>query len=86
MDYGNTNLIGVRWTVDDVIHQLNGIRREVITDKVILPKLSELIEYGALLQYPKSQGGTGQRYLFRATKMQFWLEENLKQITDGGWG
>lgn len=85
MDYGNPSLIGVRWTIDDVINQLNGIRRETLMENIILPKVTELIEYGALLQYPKKVGGTGKRYLFRATKMQFWLEENLKQITDGGW-
>lgn len=78
-------LIGETWTIEDINKRLRGKRRGDITAHIIIPKLDELLSIGALLMYPHSAGGDGNRYLFRATRMAQWLEDNMDQISKGGW-
>lgn len=79
------SLAGRRWTIADVVERLNGYRREDLTNNVIIPKLDELIDRGIILEYPRSVGGNSKRYLFRASRMADWLEDNIKTISSGGW-
>ncbi|WP_390410715.1 DUF771 domain-containing protein [Lacticaseibacillus jixiensis] len=77
-------LLGTRWGTNDIIKRLNGIRRDVLIQHVLIPKRAELEAIHAILSWPSGGRGSG-RYLFKATVMARWLEDNLQQITDGGW-
>ncbi|WP_204123164.1 DUF771 domain-containing protein [Lacticaseibacillus mingshuiensis] len=78
-------LLGDRWTINDIIKKLRGYERGKLTNHVLLPKIVELNACGALVSYPRAQGGDGSRWLFSAPEMAVWLHDNLKQITEGGW-
>lgn len=75
-------LVGKRWGVKECISQLNGYRRSTFVDYVLKPKRKELESIGAILQWADANH---RDYIFRATVMSSWLEENLDQITKGGW-
>lgn len=78
------SVVGTRWTVNDCIERLRGYRREAFVNNVLKPKRQELESIGAVLHWSSGGRGSG-KYLFRATVMSQWLEDNLQQITDGGW-
>lgn len=76
------SLIGARWTMADVIKRLSGYRREELITRVLIPKKDELEQLGAILSWPIGRSG---RYLFKATVMAQWMEDNLDRISHGGW-
>lgn len=78
-------LVGVRWNRKECISHIKGggMRISTFTDHVLKPKRAELESIDAVLEWPKGRGSG--KYLFRATVMSRWLEDNLQQITDGGW-
>lgn len=75
-------LEGQRWKVKDCIERLNGYRRSDFVNYVLIPKRDELERIGALLQWHNADH---RDYLFKATTMSKWLDDNLDQITKGGW-
>lgn len=75
-------LLGARWGINQCIERLDGYRRMDFIHNVLEPKRAELTKRGIILHWSH---GKGDRYKFRATEMAKWLEENLQQITDGGW-
>lgn len=81
-EFQQSLLIGRRWGISDCLKRLNGMRRDDFISHVLKPKRDELTEAGALLHWAN---GKGDRYRFGALKMAQWLEDNLQQITDGGW-
>ncbi|WP_179396225.1 DUF771 domain-containing protein [Lacticaseibacillus absianus] len=80
-------LVGQRWTRQDCIDHLKGggMRISDFTNHVLKPKRQELESIGAVLSWSNGKRGGGSKYLFRATVMSKWLEDNLDQITRGGW-
>ncbi|WP_179396301.1 DUF771 domain-containing protein [Lacticaseibacillus absianus] len=80
-----SSLVGKRWTRKDCIDQLGGMRIPDFTEHVLKPKRAELESIGAVLSWSNGKRGGGSKYLFRATVMSRWLEDNLDQITKGGW-
>lgn len=83
-DEANAALIGRRWGINDCLRRLNGMRRDAFINHILKPKRQELESIGAVLHWSSGGRGSG-KYLFRATVMSQWLEDNLQQITDGGW-
>lgn len=75
-------LEGQRWKVKDCIERLNGYRRSDFVNYVLIPKRDELERIGALLQWHDADH---RDCLFKATTMSKWLDDNLDQITKGGW-
>lgn len=75
-------LEGKRWKVKDCIERLNGYRRSDFVNYVLIPKRDELERIGALLQWHDADH---RDYLFKATIMSKWIDDNLEQITKGGW-
>ncbi|MFT9039502.1 DUF771 domain-containing protein [Schleiferilactobacillus harbinensis] len=76
------SLVGVRWSLKDVIRRVGGYRHDSFVRYVIVPNKDKLFSIGALLSAPV---GTSGQYWFRASVMAPWLEHNLQKITDGGW-
>lgn len=75
-------LVGVRWGIKDILKQLGGMNRDHLMKYVLIPNKEHLIAINAVLAWSNDSRG---KYLFRATVMSKWLEDNLQKITDGGW-
>lgn len=76
------SLLGVRWGIKDIIERLDGYNRYSLMQRVLIPNKERLMDYGAVLAWSNDRRG---KYVFRATRMAQWLEDNLEQITQGGW-